>query len=82
MSFGQWRRQFHVITAVRRLTAGDSVQTVAIDLGYESASSFVTMFKKVLGKPPIRYLRSVNTGTERGFAASKMDQPRSTAAAQ
>jgi hypothetical protein len=29
-----------------------------------SASSFVTMFKKVLGKPPVRYLRSVNAGEQ------------------
>jgi AraC-like DNA-binding protein/mannose-6-phosphate isomerase-like protein (cupin superfamily) len=56
MSFGRWRRQLHVILALQRLAAGESVQTVALDLGYESASSFVTMFRKVLGKPPGRYL--------------------------
>ncbi|MER9234600.1 helix-turn-helix transcriptional regulator [Mesorhizobium sp. M0622] len=56
MSFGRWRRQLHVILALQRLTAGESVQTVAHDLGYESASSFVVMFRKVLGKPPGRYL--------------------------
>lgn len=56
MSFGSWRRQLHVILALHRLTAGESVQTVALDLGYESASSFVTMFRKLLGKPPGRYL--------------------------
>jgi AraC-like DNA-binding protein len=58
MSFGRWRRQLHVMIAVQRLTAGESIQTVAIGLGYESASSFITMFKKVLGKPPSRYVRS------------------------
>ncbi|WP_264076463.1 helix-turn-helix domain-containing protein [Rhodopseudomonas palustris] len=56
MSFGHWRRQLHVILALRRLSAGETVQTVAVDLGYESASSFVTMFRKMVGKPPIRYL--------------------------
>ncbi|AVT81106.1 hypothetical protein RPYSC3_22450 [Rhodopseudomonas palustris] len=56
MSFGHWRRQLHVILALRRLSAGETVQTVALDLGYESASSFVTMFRKMVGKPPIRYL--------------------------
>lgn len=65
MSFGQWRRQLHVIMAVQRLTAGESVQSVAIDLGYESASSFVTMFRKVLGKPPGRYLRGVAARTDK-----------------
>ena len=56
MSFGRWRRQLHVILALQRLSAGQTVQTVALDLGYESASSFVTMFRKMVGKPPSRYL--------------------------
>jgi AraC-like DNA-binding protein/quercetin dioxygenase-like cupin family protein len=56
MSFGRWRRQLHVILALQRLTKGDSVQTVALELGYENASGFVTMFRKALGKPPGRYL--------------------------
>jgi len=56
MSFGRWRRQLHIILALRHLSAGQSVQAVAMDLGYESASSFVTMFRKMVGKPPSRYL--------------------------
>lgn len=56
MSFGRWRRQLHVVLALRRLSAGETVQAVAMDLGYESASSFVTMFRKMVGKPPSRYL--------------------------
>ncbi|MAU45986.1 MAG: AraC family transcriptional regulator [Yangia sp.] len=60
MSFGRWRRQLHIVLALRRLSAGQSVQAVAIDLGYESASSFVTMFRKMVGKPPSRYLLERN----------------------
>jgi len=56
MSFGRWRRQLHVVLALRHLSAGQTVQAVAMDLGYESASSFVTMFRKMVGKPPGRYL--------------------------
>ncbi len=56
LSFGNWRRQLHVTLALQRLSHGESVQTVALDLGYESASGFVTMFRKVMGKPPARYL--------------------------
>lgn len=56
MSFGRWRRQLHVILALQRLTKGESVQTVALELGYENASGFVTMFRKSVGKPPARYL--------------------------
>jgi AraC-like DNA-binding protein/quercetin dioxygenase-like cupin family protein len=56
MSFGRWRRQLHVILSLQRLTKGESVQTVALELGYENASGFVTMFRKAVGKPPARYL--------------------------
>lgn len=56
MSFGRWRRQLHVILALQRMTKGESVQTVALELGYENASGFITMFRKAVGKPPARYL--------------------------
>ena len=44
MSFGRWRQQLHILIALQRLAQGASVQTVALDLGYEGASAFVTMF--------------------------------------
>jgi len=58
MSFGRWRRQLHIILALQRMTKGHSVQTVALELGYENASGFVTMFRKSVGKPPAQYLSS------------------------
>lgn len=65
MSFGRWRRQLHIILSLQRLTKGESVQSVALELGYESASGFVTMFRKAVGKPPARYLfeREANAGS-------------------
>ncbi|WP_456237243.1 helix-turn-helix domain-containing protein [Herminiimonas arsenitoxidans] len=60
MSFGRWRRQLHVILSLQRLSKGESVQAIALDLGYESASGFVTMFRKAVGKPPARYLSERN----------------------
>lgn len=56
MSFGRWRQQLSVVLAVQWLAAGSSIQKVAADLGYESAPSFVTMFRKVLGVSPGRYM--------------------------
>lgn len=56
MSFGRWRQQLHVLFALQRLAQGMSVQSVAFELGYESPSAFITMFRKVVGKPPARYL--------------------------
>lgn len=56
MSFGRWRQQLCVVLAVERLAGGASIQQVAADLGYESAPSFVTMFRKALGASPGRYM--------------------------
>ncbi|MFZ4878486.1 AraC family transcriptional regulator [Janthinobacterium sp. Mn2066] len=56
MSVGRWRRQLHVIIALQRLARGHSVKAVALALGYENTSGFVTMFRKATGKPPARYL--------------------------
>jgi AraC-like DNA-binding protein len=56
LSFGRWRQQLHIILAIQRLARGASVQEVALELGYESSSSFVTMFRKALGTPPAKYM--------------------------
>jgi AraC-like DNA-binding protein len=62
MSFGRWRRQLHIVLSLQRLTQGERADR-ALALGYESASGFVTMFRKAMGKPPARYL------IERGMAS-------------
>lgn len=78
MSFGRWRRQLHVILALQRLTKGESVQTVALELGYENASGFVTMFRKAVGKSPARYISERMTDAETtivpGIMLSDQDQ--------
>ena len=62
MSVGRWRRQLHVILALQRLAIGHSVKAVALELGYENTSGFVTMFRKAAGKPPARYLAERESG--------------------
>ena len=56
LSFGRWRQQLHITLAIQRMSRGASVQQVALDLGYTSSSSFVTMFRKALGTSPARYM--------------------------
>lgn len=51
-----WRQQACLFAALPRLAAGESVTTVAIDLGYDSIAAFTTMFRRILGAPPSRYL--------------------------
>jgi len=57
MSFGRWRRQLHILLALQWMARGATVQDVADGLGYENASNFVVMFRKILGETPGRYLR-------------------------
>ncbi|MGH6617541.1 AraC family transcriptional regulator [Sphingomonas sp.] len=55
MPFVKWRQQLHIGLALQRLAEGERVTNVAIDLGYESLSAFIAMFKRVLGTTPARY---------------------------
>ena len=55
MSFGQWRQQLRLLRALERLAAGESVTGVALDLGYDSPSAFIAMFRRALGTTPRRY---------------------------
>ncbi|WP_156162074.1 helix-turn-helix domain-containing protein [Pseudomonas sp. MRSN 12121] len=56
MAFGAWRRQLQLMVALRLLAEGKSVQQVAGELGYEAATSFITMFKQAMGTTPARYV--------------------------
>ncbi|WFR95767.1 AraC family transcriptional regulator [Rhizobium tumorigenes] len=55
LTFGRWRRQLHLVIALRELASGATVQRVSSELGYESATAFIVMFKKALGTTPMRY---------------------------
>lgn len=59
LTFGRWRQQFHLIIALQQLAAGRPVQQVAGNLGYDSVTAFITMFKKALGRPPAQYFAAL-----------------------
>ncbi len=56
MSLVRWRQQLAVMLAVRAFASGRTIQQVSEELGYDSVPSFVTMFRKVLGAAPGRYM--------------------------
>lgn len=60
LSFGQWRQQLRLLEAVARLALGVPVATIASELGYQSSSAFISMFRKTLGDTPQRYLKRRN----------------------
>jgi AraC-like DNA-binding protein len=58
LTFGRWRQRLHLMVALRELAGGAAVQKVSDDLGYESVTAFITMFKQPLGQMPARYFCS------------------------
>jgi len=57
MHFGDWRKQLRLLEAIDRLGQGQSVTRVALELGYQSPSAFIAMFRRSLGLPPGAYFR-------------------------
>jgi len=55
MSFGEWRQRLRFLHAVAQLGQGKSVQAIAHDLGYSSASALIVMFQQQAGTTPDRY---------------------------
>lgn len=57
LTFGAWRQRLRLLSAVARLAEGQAVTAVAYDLGYDSPSAFIAMFRRTLGATPGRYLK-------------------------
>jgi AraC-like DNA-binding protein len=62
MSFVRWRQQLHIGLALQRLARGEPVTNIAGDLGYESVSAFISMFRRMLGTTPARYFDDAASG--------------------
>jgi AraC-like DNA-binding protein len=55
MSFGAFRRGARLLYALERLAQGGEVARIAAELGYQSDSAFIYMFRRSLGTTPSRY---------------------------
>jgi AraC-like DNA-binding protein len=58
LGFGKWRQQFRLGHALRLLAAGQAVTSVALDVGYDSPSAFISAFRVTFGQTPGEYFRS------------------------
>jgi len=54
MTFGKWRQQLRLMHAMRLLAEGAKVTHAALESGYSTPSSFISMFKKNWGITPAR----------------------------
>lgn len=61
-SFAAWRQQVCLLAAIERLSMGQSVTRVALDLGYASPSAFAAAFRHVLGTTPSQYMTGARQG--------------------
>ncbi|MGO4771172.1 helix-turn-helix domain-containing protein [Flavobacterium sp. W22_SRS_FK3] len=56
MNFSDWRTRLKLLEAIKRLGEKQPIKEIALDLGYETASAFIYMFKKHLGTTPSNYI--------------------------
>jgi AraC-like DNA-binding protein len=57
MTLGRWRQQLRLIHSLRLLAQGMKVSSVALEAGYSSSSSFISMFKGLVGTTPRVYFQ-------------------------
>lgn len=58
MSFSEWRQRLRFLYATSLLEQGKTVQEVAQEVGYSSASAFIVMFQQIAGTTPERFRRA------------------------
>jgi AraC-like DNA-binding protein/mannose-6-phosphate isomerase-like protein (cupin superfamily) len=58
MSFARWRQKARLLAGMVKLARGESILSIALDLGYASPSAFGAMFRRTLGAPPSTFFRN------------------------
>lgn len=59
-TYGVWRQQLKIMSAIPLLIAGKSIGQVSHEIGYGSQSTFTAMFKRFMGKTPTEYMTWIN----------------------
>ena len=61
---GRWQRQARLLEALRLLAMGHDVNCVAFDVGFDTPSAFIAMFRRALGTTPGRYFSQTSERTD------------------
>lgn len=54
-NFTAWRQRARMMRSLEMLAAGQPVSTIALDLGYSTASAFIQLFRRTFGETPASY---------------------------
>jgi AraC-like DNA-binding protein len=57
MTFRELRRQTRVMVSIERLSKGQAVTSVALDVGFETPSAFIQAFRTVTGLTPKKFFQ-------------------------
>ena len=70
MTLHEWRQRLKVMQALNWLNQQRSIEHIAFDLGYASASAFIQMFKRWMGMSPDQFRKTQSAANN-----STVDQP-------
>ena len=55
LTFGRWRERSRILAALKGLSERRSVTELSYELGYQSQSAFISMFKRTTGRTPGKF---------------------------
>lgn len=58
VTFRAWQRQARLLRALEVMAAGASVTAAALEVGFDTPSAFIAMFRRAMGTTPARYFAS------------------------
>ncbi len=60
MPLSEWRQRLKVVRAMPMLIEGEKVESIALDLGYSTASAFIAMFRRLVDMTPDEYRKQAS----------------------
>jgi AraC-like DNA-binding protein len=54
-NFSTWRQRVRLLRSLEMLAEGQSITAIALDLGYASVSSYISLFRRTFGSTPAAY---------------------------
>ena len=59
-SYKQWQQRLILLRAIAMLKSGTAIKRIALELGYQTSSAFIAMFKRIMKLTPSQYIKSLH----------------------